>query len=131
MLLCVAASFALAAVALQPPLAFGTALLFVLMACLGAGNGAVFQLVPQAFGKDIGVATGVIGAAGGAAGFLLPALLGALRQMTGSASAGFFCLSLAGAYAVVAIQMLRRSPDLPLRPRPDVEERWVEVETRG
>lgn len=34
-------------------------LLLVAMACLGMGNGAVFQIVPQHFRADIGVATGV------------------------------------------------------------------------
>ncbi len=108
--LCVGASFALAGVALQPPLAVGVALLFTVMACLGAGNGAVFQLVPQSFPKDIGVATGVIGAAGGAAGFLLPILLGVLKQGTGSTSAGFFCLSLAGAYVLALLQRAKAPP---------------------
>jgi nitrate/nitrite transporter NarK len=43
--------------------------LFILaMLCLGAGNGAVFQLVPQRFGKEIGVMTGLVGMAGGVGG---------------------------------------------------------------
>ena len=33
-------------------------------------------LVPQRFPKEIGVVTGVVGAAGGVGGFLLPVLLG-------------------------------------------------------
>jgi MFS transporter, NNP family, nitrate/nitrite transporter len=61
-----------------------TVLLFVAaMLCLGAGNGAVFQLVPQRFGKDIGVMTGLVGMAGGVGGFALAASLGAIKQMTG------------------------------------------------
>jgi nitrate/nitrite transporter NarK len=35
------------------------------MLALGTGNGAVFQLVPQRFGKEIGVMTGLVGSAGG------------------------------------------------------------------
>lgn len=31
------------------------------MGCLGVGNGAVFQLVPQRFRKEIGVMTGLLG----------------------------------------------------------------------
>ena len=50
----------------------------------GIGNGAVFQLVPQRFRQQIGVATGVVGAVGGLGGFLLPTLLGTLKQVTGS-----------------------------------------------
>src|SRR3990167_1264398 len=37
--------------------------MFLIMANLGMANGSVFQLVPQRFGKDIGVMNGLIGAA--------------------------------------------------------------------
>ena len=71
-------------------------LLFILaMLCLGAGNGAVFQLVPQRFGKEIGVMTGLVGMAGGVGGFALAASLGAIKQATGGYAAGlwlFACL---------------------------------------
>ena len=73
-----------------PPLVAGTALLFLGMGLLGMGNGAVFQLVPQRFSQELGVVTGIIGAAGGIGGFFLPSLLGGLRQWTGSFSGGFF-----------------------------------------
>ena len=46
--------------------ATGVIALFIgAMLCLGAGNGAVFQLVPQRFSAEIGVMTGLIGMAGG------------------------------------------------------------------
>ncbi len=45
--------------------------LFFIMANLGMANGAVFQLVPQRFGKDIGIMTGIIGVAGGLGGTAL------------------------------------------------------------
>ncbi len=41
------------------------------MLALGAGNGAVFQLAPQRFRKEIGVMTGLIGMTGGIGGFYL------------------------------------------------------------
>jgi NNP family nitrate/nitrite transporter-like MFS transporter len=41
---------------------------FITMANLGMANGAVFQLVPQRFSKDIGVMVGIVGAAGGLGG---------------------------------------------------------------
>ena len=47
-------------------------LLAVLMLCLGLGNGAVFQMVPQRFAREIGLVTGVVGAVGGIGGFILP-----------------------------------------------------------
>jgi NNP family nitrate/nitrite transporter-like MFS transporter len=86
------------------------ALLIFGMACLGMGNGAVFQLVPQRFQKQIGVATGVIGAVGGLGGFFLPNLLGIVKQSSGSFGAGFLVLagvalgSLVLLRALVAIQ---------------------------
>ena len=52
------------------------ALLFVLMAALGMGNGSVFQMVPQRFRYEIGVMTGIVGAAGGVGGFFLNVALG-------------------------------------------------------
>lgn len=64
--------------------------LFVLtMLALGAGNGAVFQLVPQRFGKEIGIMTGLVGAAGGVGGFYLASSLGFARQIAGSYQPGF------------------------------------------
>jgi NNP family nitrate/nitrite transporter-like MFS transporter len=62
----------------------------VMMACLGMGNGSVFQIVPQRFSKEIGVVTGIVGAAGGLGGFLLPKyILGPLKESTGSHVTGF------------------------------------------
>jgi MFS transporter, NNP family, nitrate/nitrite transporter len=60
------------------------------------GNGAVFQLVPQRFPKEIGVTTGIVGSAGGFGGFLLPTVLGSMKQATGSFSGGFLAFALVG-----------------------------------
>ena len=43
---------------------------------MGFGNGVVFQLVAEWFPKDIGLASGVVGAAGGFGGFFLPIAAG-------------------------------------------------------
>ncbi len=77
-----------------PPLAAMMGLLVVTMACLGMGNGAVFQLVPQRFRNEIGVATGIIGAIGGLGGFALPLILGLAKQLAGSFGPGFLALGL-------------------------------------
>jgi MFS transporter, NNP family, nitrate/nitrite transporter len=45
------------------------------MAMPGMGNGTVFQLVPQRFRDRVGLMTGLVGAAGGLGGFLLPNVL--------------------------------------------------------
>jgi NNP family nitrate/nitrite transporter-like MFS transporter len=58
------------------------------MGTLGFGNGAVFQLVPQRFRKEIGVMTGLVGMAGGVGGFYLAASLGYIKGMTGSYQMG-------------------------------------------
>ncbi|WP_220807439.1 nitrate/nitrite transporter [Noviherbaspirillum aridicola] len=74
---------------------------FVLaMLALGTGNGAVFQLVPQRFRKEIGVMTGLVGMAGGVGGFYLASSLGYSRQMTGSYQLG---LTIFAALAVAAL----------------------------
>jgi hypothetical protein len=57
------------------------------------GNGAVFQLVPQRFRKEIGVMTGLVGMAGGVGGFYLASSLGYAKQITGSYQIGFLILA--------------------------------------
>jgi NNP family nitrate/nitrite transporter-like MFS transporter len=79
-----------------PTLACATALLLVGMVLLGMGNGAVFQLVPQRYPKEIGVMTGLVGSAGGLGGFFLPNALGTFKGLTGSFAGGFLLLALAG-----------------------------------
>mgnify|MGYP001595273846 FL=1 len=78
-----------------PSLQAATLFLVLGMSALGMGNGAVFQLVPQRFQKEIGVVTGIVGAAGGLGGFFLPSLLGLFKDLTGSYGTGFLIFSLA------------------------------------
>ncbi|WP_054024765.1 nitrate/nitrite transporter [Bacillus sp. FJAT-28004] len=87
------AGLMLAAVASLPSLPIVITMLFIGMMCLGAGNGSVFQLVPQRFGSELGLMTGIIGAAGGLGGYALPLILGKLYQSTGSYTSGFLILS--------------------------------------
>ena len=79
------------------------------MACLGLGNGSVFQLVPLRFPREIGVATGLVGAVGGLGGFLLPNLLGAMKQTTGSFSGAFLVLASLAAAAVILLRLVLAS----------------------
>ncbi len=90
-------------VAQLPSLHVAVGLFVVAMACLGLGNGSVFQLMPHRYGSRVGVATGILGAAGSFGGFFLPVLLGWLKQTTGTYSSG---LSVLAALAVVALVML-------------------------
>src|SRR5574337_606335 len=85
----IAATF-LAIVSVGLPTAWLALAAFVCaMLALGMGNGAVFQLVPQRFKKEIGVMTGLVGMAGGVGGFYVAASLGYSKQLTGSYQAGF------------------------------------------
>ncbi len=70
------------------------------MLAFGMGNGAVFQLVPQRFRKEIGVMTGMVGMAGGVGGFYLATSLGYSRQLTDSYQVG---LTMFAGLAIVAL----------------------------
>jgi NNP family nitrate/nitrite transporter-like MFS transporter len=78
------------------------------MLALGMGNGAVFQLVPQRFAREIGVMTGLVGMTGGLGGFYLASSLGYSKQLTGSYGAGFLVFALLAALALVCISGVRR-----------------------
>jgi MFS transporter, NNP family, nitrate/nitrite transporter len=80
-------------VAMLPPAPVALGLLAFGMAMLGMGNGSVFQLVPQRFPDRVGIITGIVGAAGGFGGFLLPSLLGTVKDRTGSFGVGFSILA--------------------------------------
>ena len=92
--------------ATMPPLAWGTIVLVLVMGLLGLGNGAVFQLVPLRFPKEIGMMTGIVGAAGGIGGFFLPNLFGSIKQATGSYSGGFLgCALIAGCGMILLVRV--------------------------
>jgi NNP family nitrate/nitrite transporter-like MFS transporter len=85
----------------SPWLALGL-MLFTMMA-LGAGNGAVFQLAPQRFGKEIGVVTGLVGMTGGIGGFYLASSLGWAKQVTGSYQGGLLGFAALALLALVGL----------------------------
>lgn len=97
----------MAGISTLPPLAVTTALLFAAMMCLGMGNGSVFQLVPQRFREEIGIITGIVGAAGGLGGFFLPKILGNLKLSTGSFASGFLILSIIALSCAVLIAVVQ------------------------
>lgn len=98
---CVAA--ALAGMGSLPPLTVAVVILFVVMMLLGMGNGAIFQMVPQRFREDIGVVSGLIGAAGGIGGFFVPSLLGWLKDLAGSFGVGFVLFAIVAMTGVAAL----------------------------
>lgn len=92
-----------------PALPVAAAFLLTGMSGLGMGNGAVFQLVPQRFRGELGVVTGVVGAAGGFGGFLLPTLLGVLKDFTGSYGSGFVVFGLAAVGCAALLLNVQRA----------------------
>jgi NNP family nitrate/nitrite transporter-like MFS transporter len=103
------AAVCIAAVGFNLPNAVAALALFVVtMLGLGAGNGAVFQLVPQRFRQEIGVMTGLIGMAGGVGGFLLAAGLGAIKMHTGSYQLALWAFSLLAVVAWFGLYSVKR-----------------------
>ena len=81
-------------------LALTTLLLIVCFAALGAGNGAVFQLVPLRWPAATAVAGSMIGEIGALGGGLVPNAMGLSKQFLGSYVWGFVL------FAVLAFLML-------------------------
>ncbi len=90
-------------------LSFGVAILvlFLTMANLGMANGAVFQLVPQRFGRDIGIMSGIIGFAGGMGGTALVQTLGWSKTSFGVYSTGFIIFALIVFVAILGISVVK------------------------
>ncbi len=81
--------------------------LFLIMANLGMANGAVFQLVPQRFGKDIGIMTGLVGAAGGIGGTALIKTLGWSKGAFDGYSTGFIIFGCVVIVAIIGISLVK------------------------
>ena len=92
-LLVVAVSLVLCGLAGQS-LALTTLLFMLCFAALGAGNGALFQLVPLRWPLTTAVAGGMIGEIGALGGGFLPNAMGQSKQLTGSYLWGFVAFTL-------------------------------------
>ena len=102
------AAIGMAAASFQLPSAWlALAVLMFSMLALGAGNGAVFQLAPQRFRKEIGVMTGLIGMTGGIGGFYLASTLGMAKKATGSYQLGFLSFAALALFALFALHGLK------------------------
>jgi MFS transporter, NNP family, nitrate/nitrite transporter len=105
----VLAAIFLAIVSVGLPEAWQALAVFVCaMLSLGMGNGAVFQLVPQRFRKEIGVMTGLVGMAGGVGGFYLASSLGYSKQATGSYQSGFLIFAALAIAAVLGLTAVKK-----------------------
>lgn len=85
-----------------------------LLGTLGAGNGAVFQVVGSRFAEGVGTATGIVGAAGGLGGFLVPTVLGSVHAATGSYVNGLIAGSIFILAMLVALARVRVHAAFPV-----------------
>ena len=83
-------------------------LIVVAVGAMGVGNGVILQLASEWFPRQIGLASGVVGAAGGMGGFLLPLWLGMLKEVTGSYRTGLWVFGLAAACAWGTVLLAER-----------------------
>jgi MFS transporter, NNP family, nitrate/nitrite transporter len=88
------------------PIGLTVTLFIITMVFLGLGNSAIFQLVPQCFPTEMGVATGLVAAFGGMGGFFLPILMGNVKQSFHSYAPGWVVLAGFVLIALVALRIL-------------------------
>ena len=86
---------------------FAIFVMFLIMANLGMANGALFQLVPQRFSKDIGIMTGLIGAAGALGGVGILVILGASTLMFGDYTIGFMFIAANTLIAMAGLSLVK------------------------
>jgi NNP family nitrate/nitrite transporter-like MFS transporter len=84
------------------------AVFVIVMAAFGMGDGAVFQLIPIRFGKEIGMVTGFVGMAGGVGGFYLASSLGFSKQLTGSYQMGFLIFAGLALVAFIGLNIVKQ-----------------------
>jgi MFS transporter, NNP family, nitrate/nitrite transporter len=101
------AGVALIAAALIHDLALNLALFVVASGSLGMANGAVFQLLPQRFRRDVGIMTGLVGAAGGIGGFYLASSLGFSEGITGSYQSGLLIFASLCLLAIAGLNLVK------------------------
>jgi NNP family nitrate/nitrite transporter-like MFS transporter len=93
----------------MPLIAWQSVVIFsVGVLCLGMGNGAVFQLIPQRFKGEIGTMTGLVGCMGGIGGFFLAKTLGNSKELTGDFRAGFLFFSALVLLALVVLSGVKK-----------------------
>lgn len=85
-----------------------TTLLFMFcFAALGAGNGALFQLVPLRWPTTTAVAGSMIGEVGALGGALIPNAMGLSKQYTGTYFYGFLAFAVVAAIMLVMLRVMQ------------------------
>lgn len=94
--------------ALEPNLVITTILFMICFAALGAGNGALFQLVPLRWPLSTAVAGSMIGEIGALGGSFIPNAMGISKQSTGSFAGGFLAFAALAAVAFIVLRFAQR-----------------------
>ncbi|MBA3598028.1 MAG: NarK/NasA family nitrate transporter [Methylibium sp.] len=84
-----------------------TLLLMLCFAALGAGNGALFQLVPLRWPSTTAVAGSMIGEIGALGGALVPTSMGLSRQYLGSYVWGFALFAVLAAVVLLVMRVMQ------------------------
>ena len=84
-----------------------TLLMMLCFAALGAGNGALFQLVPLRWPASSAVAGSMIGEVGALCGGLVPSTMGLMKQQTGSYSGGFVVFAVLAVIVLVVMRTMQ------------------------
>lgn len=84
------------------------AILVVCFSAMGAGNGAVFQLVPLRFKSTTAIAGSLIGEVGALAGGFLPLVMGYSQKFSGSFGPGFLMGTLLALGVIAALGLVMR-----------------------
>ncbi|RDI98125.1 NarK/NasA family nitrate transporter [Dyella solisilvae] len=78
-----------------------TVLMFIVGIAMAVGKASVFKFISDDYTDNIGAVSGVVGLAGGMAGFLLPIMFGAMSDATGVRSTCFMLM-----YGTVCISLI-------------------------
>jgi len=93
----------------NPSLALTTLLFMFCFAALGAGNGALFQLVPLRWPNNTAVAGSMIGEVGALGGAILPNVMGMSKQYSGHFATGFVIYAAFAAVVLGCLFLWQRS----------------------
>jgi NNP family nitrate/nitrite transporter-like MFS transporter len=104
----IAAIAGLLCLSYEPSLTTTTLFFMFCFAALGAGNGALFQLVPLRWPQTTAVAGSMIGEIGALGGSIIPNLMGQSKQHTGSFASGFVCFAALAAMVMVVLLIKQR-----------------------
>jgi MFS transporter, NNP family, nitrate/nitrite transporter len=88
---------------------FYTVVMFIVGVAIAVGKASVFKFIGDAYTDNIGAVSGVVGLAGGLAGFILPIMFGLLVDLTGVRSTCFMLMFGATAVSLMFMHFSFRS----------------------